>query len=303
MPGRIYVGTSSWVDKALIESGRFYPEEADDTPSRLAYYAQHFDLAEVDSTYYALPSSKNIERWASSVPDGFKFNVKVFGLFSQHPTRISSIPKSFRDDLPEPVAKKARVYYKDIPDEVRDELWTIYRRALRPMRDSGKLGAVLIDFPPWFVPSKENRDYLEHAKERLPDEDVLIEFRNRLWVDDDRSAAETFDLLRELQFGFCCVDEPRDLKSSFPPVVAVTAPVAAVRFRGRNAEHWEDKKASMADKLNWSYSEEELAEWLPRIEELAAGAGQVFLTINTKVDDQSVVNAALLQQVLGLRQG
>ena len=119
---------------------------------------------------------------------------------------------------------------------------------------------------PWFEKNKPR--YLEHVRERLLDDNVLIEFRNRLWVDDDRTAAETFDLLRELQLGFCCVDEPRDLKSSFPPVAEVTAPIAAVRFRGRNAERWEDKKASMSDKLNWTYSEEELAEWVPRVERL-----------------------------------
>jgi uncharacterized protein YecE (DUF72 family) len=300
MGARVYVGTSSWADRALVESGRFYPEELKDTPARLAYYAQRFNLAEVDSTYYALPSRKNIERWAGAVPAGFRFNVKAFSLFTQHPTRLSSIPKSFHDSLPEKSLKKARLYEKDVPPELTDELWRIFRGALRPMREASKLGAVLIDFPPWYVPSKPNRAYLARAREHLPEDEVIVEFRNRLWVEDGASAASTFDLLRELRCGFVCVDEPPGLKSSFPPVVAVTARVAAVRFRGRNAEHWEEKGASTDEKLNWLYTDGELSEWLPRIEELTRNAEELYLGFNTKAEDQSVVNAARLQRLLGI---
>jgi uncharacterized protein YecE (DUF72 family) len=296
---RIYIGTSSWTDRNLVASGRFYPEEAKDTETRLAFYAERFNLAEVDNTYYAFTSRKNTERWAGAVPDGFRFNVKAFALFTQHPTRLSSIPKSFHEALPAAVAKKARVYYKDVPQEVSDELWQIFRRTLDPMREAGKLGAILVDFPPWFVPSEANRAYLAHAREHLPDDNVLIEFRNHLWVADDATTASTFDLLRDLRCGFCCVDEPPGLKGSFPPVVAVTASAAAVRFRGRNAERWEDKAASMDERLDYLYSDEELSEWLPRIEQLAAEAEDVYLTMNTKNGDQGVVNAARLQRLLG----
>ncbi|MCH8994916.1 MAG: DUF72 domain-containing protein [Chloroflexi bacterium] len=300
MAARLYIGASSWADKSLVASGRFYPPELNDTPSRLAFYAERFNLAEVDSTYYALPSHRNIERWAGAVADGFRFNVKAFALFTQHPTRLSSIPKSFHEALPAQVRKKARVYYKDIPSEVRDELWQIFRRALQPMREGDKLGAILIDFPPWFVPSKENHQFIAHARERLPDDNVIVEFRNQLWVADDDTATATFDLLRELHCGFVCVDEPQGLKTSFPPTIAVTAPVAAVRLRGRNADRWEDKSASTEERLHWWYTDEELAEWLPRIEQLAGQAEELYLTFNTKAEDQSVVNAARLQRLLRL---
>jgi uncharacterized protein YecE (DUF72 family) len=298
MRAEIYLGTSSWADKSLVDSGLFYPPELKDTPSRLAYFAERFSLAEVDSTYYALPSRKNIERWAGAVPEGFRFSVKVFGLFSQHPTRLSSIPKSFHEALPADVAKKARVYYKDVPTDVCEELWGIFRGALHPMRDSGKLASILIDFPPWFVPSTANREFLAHARAHLPDDNVIIEFRNKLWVADDETAASTFGLLRELDCGFVCVDEPPGLDSSFPPVAAVTSSTAAVRFRGRNAEHWEEKRAPIEDKLNWWYTEQELSEWVPRIERLTVEADKVLLGFNTKHENQSVVNAMLLKKLL-----
>ncbi len=295
---RLYIGSSSWVDRNLVASGRFYPPELKDSEARLAFYAERFDLAEVDSTYYALPSRKNAERWAAAVPDGFRFNVKAFALFTQHPTRLSSIPKSFHEGLPPELLKKARVYYKDVPSEVSEELWRIFLGALQPLREAGKLGAILVDFPPWFVPSDANREFIAHARERVSDDQVVVEFRNHLWVADEVSADSTFALLRQLGCGFVCVDEPAGLKTSFPPVVAATAPAAAVRFHGRNAARWDDKSASTDERLDWWYTDDELSEWLPRIEQLAAEADEVYLTFNTKVDDQGVANARRLQQLL-----
>ncbi len=298
MAARVYIGASSWVDKALVASKRFYPPDAADTASRLAFYAERFNLAEVDSTYYALPSKRNTQRWADAVPEDFRFSVKAFALFTQHPTRLSSIPKSFHDELPPEVRKKARVYYKDVPPELSEKLWGIFLGALEPMREAGKLGAILLDFPPWFGPSEANRAYLEHARERLGDENVMVEFRNRRWVEDETSAASTFDLRRELGYGFVCVDEPPGLKSSFPPVVALTSSIGAIRFRGRNGERWEEKGVSTEERLNWWYSDEELSEWLPGVRQLAAEAEEVYLAFNTKAEDQSVVNAARLQRLL-----
>jgi len=126
-----------------------------------------------------------------------------------------------------------------------------------------------------------------------------VEFRNPLWVIDEATPVSTFALLRDLACGFVGVDEPPGLKSSLPPLVAVTAPIAAVRFRGRNAERWEDRAASTEQRLNWWYSDEELGEWLPRIRRLAAEAEEVYLTFSTK-GDQEVVNAGHLQRLLGL---
>ncbi len=299
MPGKIYIGTSSWAEKSLIDSGKFYPPEIKDTPSRLAYFAERFDLAEIDSTYYALPSRKNIDSWANAAPDGFRFNVKAYALFTQHPTPINAVPKSFREELPEELQKKTRLYEKDVPPEIVDELWRIFLRALQTMRDQQKLGAVLIDFPPWFVPSEPNREYIRRVRQHVLDDRIIVEFRNALWVADDESRKRTFALLRELECGFVSADEPQGLETSFPPVVGVTAPVAAVRFRGRNAERWEDKTAKTEEKLNWVYSDKELSEWVPRIRALANDADEVYVTFNTKAEDQSVVNAGKLQKLLG----
>jgi uncharacterized protein YecE (DUF72 family) len=299
MPARLYIGTSNWADRAFVASGLFYPPELKDTPSRLAYYAERFNFGEIDSTYYAFPSRKNAGSWADAVPDGFKFNVKAFALFTQHPTPTKSIPKSFREALPPEAAKKARVYFKDAPDAVGAEMASVFEKCIAPIAEAGKLGALLIDFPPWFVPSTENRAYLRKARELFPSEQVVVEFRDRRWADDE-TLPSTLELLRELSCGLCCVDEPPGLKESFPPIAAATASVALVRFRGRNAERFGDKKATMEERLSWWYTDEELSEWLPRIEQLRAEVDELYLAFNTKTDDQSVVNASKLQALLGM---
>lgn len=298
MPAQIYVGTSSWNSKSVIECGRFYPPGLKDASGRLSFYAQHFNLAELDSTYYALPSRRNTQRWAAAVPSEFRFNVKAFSLFSQHPTKLTAIPKSFHQALKPEVRQKPLLYYKDVPSEVSDELWRIFRGALDPLRQAGVLGTILVDFPPWFVPTDANRAHIGHVRERLPDDNILVEFRNSLWVADEATAGSTFSLLRDLGCGFVCVDEPLGLKSSFPPVVAVTAKVASVRFRGRNVQRWEDKSSSTEERLSWWYSDAELTPWLPRIQQLAAHSDAVYLSFSTKEEDQGVANAGRLQHLL-----
>jgi uncharacterized protein YecE (DUF72 family) len=93
--GDIRVGTASWTDKTLIESG-WYPPEANTPEKRLRYYARQFPLVEVDSSYYALPAERTVAAWATRTPAGFTFNVKSFSLFTHHPTRIAALPKDLR---------------------------------------------------------------------------------------------------------------------------------------------------------------------------------------------------------------
>src|SRR3954462_3436565 len=94
--GQVRVGTASWTDRTLIESG-WYPPEADTPEKRLRYYARKFPLVEVDATYYALPAEQTARFWTERTPAGFTFNVKAFSLFTQHPTRVASLPADLRE--------------------------------------------------------------------------------------------------------------------------------------------------------------------------------------------------------------
>ncbi len=118
---QILIGTASWTDKSLIDSGLFYPSEINAAEDRLRYYATQVPLVEVDSSYYALPSVRNSQLWSERTPEGFLFDIKAFRLFTQHQTPPSALTRDIRESMG-PIDKK-NVYYRDVPEELLDELW------------------------------------------------------------------------------------------------------------------------------------------------------------------------------------
>lgn len=142
----IKVGTASWTDKTLIDSKRFYPPGCSSAEARLRYYASQFPLVEVDSSYYAMPSGSNAALWVERTPPGFTFDIKAFRLFTGHQTARESFPKDIQAALSD--TGKKNLYYRDVPPEIRDELWRRYFEAIEPLRAAGKLGAVLFQFAP-----------------------------------------------------------------------------------------------------------------------------------------------------------
>ena len=297
MHERILVGTASWTDKSLIESGRFYPQEAKSPESRLQYYASQFPLVEVDSSYYGMPSERNAGLWVERTPDDFVFDVKAFSALTQHPTPLRSLPKDLREGLPAELRDKRNVYYNDLPQEVRDALWERFAAALLPLDSAGKLGVVLFQFPPWFLPGADSRRYLEEIKQRLPQYTPAIEFRNPYWFMDD-DTDRTLQFLRSLDLPFVSVDEPQSTRASVPPVVGVTGPVALVRFHGRNQEAWARRGATVAEKYDYLYSPEELRAWAPAIEQMASSARETHVIMNNCHDDKAVRNARELATIL-----
>lgn len=304
MTATILIGTCSWTDPTLVNSGRFYPPDVRTPEQRLRHYAEHYPLVEVDSSYYSLPSERNAALWVGRTPERFTFDIKTFRLLTQHPTPLSALPKNIREALPRGLIEENKnLYYKDLPEELRDGLWERFREAILPLDSAGKLGVVLFQFPPWFVPSPENYQYIETAKERLPQYEIAVEFRNPLWL-NERNQERTLRFLSAHQLPFVCVDAPQGLPNSLPPVTAVTAPVAVVRFHGRNREMWSKRGATVAERFNYLYSPDELREWVRPVERLAYEAEEVHLLFNNCYEDKAVRNAReLMQMLLPLEQG
>ena len=171
------------------------------------------------------------------------------------------------------------------------EAFVKFGRALTPLVERGKFGCVLAQFPYSFRPSPENREYLRTFRGLIADLPVVIEFRNARWL-----TPETAALLEENGLGFCCVDEPR-LKGLVPPVAKATGNVAYVRFHGRNAEKWWHHDEAW-ERYDYSYSEEELAEWVPKIRDLDAKAKHTFLQDSNPVKGQAVDTARQLRLLL-----
>jgi uncharacterized protein YecE (DUF72 family) len=295
---RLLVGTAGWTDRTLTAKGVFYPEAATTPEDRLRYYATRFPLVEVDATYYALPTRRMAEAWAERTPDDFTFDVKANALMTGHPTEVSRLPKEIRDALPPELAGKARIYAKDLPAELDEAVWATFLDALEPLRSSGKLGGVLLQYPRWFGPTRDNARLLVEAKRRLGDVTGTVEFRNRDWF-SDRLRERTLALLADNAIPFVMVDAPQGHRSSVPPIVAATSPrLAVLRLHGRRAETWETQKVSVAERFRYLYDRGELAEWLPRLEHAAAAAREVHVVFNNCYANYGTTNAAEMMEML-----
>jgi uncharacterized protein YecE (DUF72 family) len=290
----IRVGTASWTDKTLIDSG-WYPPEANNAERRLRYYARQFPLVEVDSSYYALPAEQTAAAWAHRSPRGFTFNIKAFSLFTQHPTRVAALPKDLRPPVEKAAGGKPNVYLKDVDPAVTDEAWERFLSALEPLRQTGRLGAILFQFPQWFVIGRARKEYILRVAERVAPRQVCIEFRNKTWMSED-NREETLKFLTDHQLPYVCVDEPQGYPSSVPPVLAATAPLAVVRMHG-HSDKWDS--SNIQEKFRYRYPEKELREWAPKVRALAADADTTHVLFNNCYADDAQVNARQLAALLG----
>lgn len=293
----IRIGTASWTDRPLVESGKFYPAWAKSAEDRLRFYASQFSLVEADTTYYALSPDATPRGWAARTPPGFVFDVKAFALFTEHPAVVSRLPQAVAEMLPADLASRKNLYRKDAPAPVVDYCWASFIDALRPLHETGKLGVVVFQFPKWVFPSRRTWDYFEEIRDRLGPYRAAIEFRNDVWMQAG-NREETLAKLGDLGFAYICVDEPQGFKSSVPPVVAATTDLAFVRFHGRNRETWEKRTTTSAERFDYWYGEDELAEWVPAVRQLLDQAPEVHLVMNTNNYDQGPANARMFAELL-----
>ena len=295
----VRIGTCSWADEAL--SKHWYPKGVP-AGERLAYYAQHFDTVEVDSTYYRLPAAPMVQRWAERTPDDFVMHVKAFGLMTRHPVKVEALPPDLRDEAP--VDDRGRV---ERPSRAfRGEVFRRFLEALEPLRTTGKLGGILFQFPSYVVCKDRSLDYLQWAREQLGEDEMLVEFRHVSWLDDEHRD-ETLRFLENIGAAHVIVDAPRieGAKNVVPTVSAMTSPTAYVRFHGRNADTWNKRVRSAAERFDYLYSEDELREWVEPLQELAGKSETVYAMFNnngrSNVGGETIAQAPVnAQQLKGL---
>src|SRR3982750_255794 len=178
--GKILVGTASWSDPGFVE--RWYPKGMK-AGERLGWYAQHFEMVEVNSTFYAVPDPRMVQRWSATTPDNFTFDVKLHQLLSRHSTQLKLLPPELQrraqaDD-------KGRV--KLSPD-IEEPLVTVFLPSLEPLRRDEKLGTLLLQLSPAFSPRKHQLDELDQVIAATREYQLAIEFRNRNWVTNEKLA-------------------------------------------------------------------------------------------------------------------
>jgi uncharacterized protein YecE (DUF72 family) len=225
----------------------------------LGFYARHFPVVEVNSTYYRIPPPRTLEQMEAKTPPGFGFLVKLHQDMTHKGT---TDPGPYRD----------------------------FHAALEPLRRAGKLRGLLAQFPWAFRFGEDGLRHLAFLRGAFPDDALHAEFRRAEW---DRPAV--FDFLKERGIGYCCVDEP-SLPGLMPARVATTTEVGYVRLHGRNAANWWGRGGG--DRYDYDYSEAELREWLQKIRELAAQAARTYVFFNNCHAGHAAANAMLMQEML-----
>jgi len=253
----IHIGTSGFQYDDWV--GTYYPEGLP-KEQWLTFFAQEFHTLEINFTYYRMPTARGLAGMARKVPDDFIFAVKATKEMTHARERDDAIFQQFRD-------------------------------ALTPLREQNKLGPILAQFPNSFRATPEGYSYLEYLDEQLSEEEVVVEFRHKEWLDQERGPA-TFELLQKLGLGFCCVDEP-----FFPRVVEVTSKTAYVRFHGRNYQKWW-KHEHAWERYDYTYTPEELQEWAPKIEQMDALAENTFVFSNNHYRAQGIDTARQMKLLL-----
>ncbi|MGH7932654.1 MAG: DUF72 domain-containing protein [Candidatus Binataceae bacterium] len=288
------VGTASWTDPSLVKSDLFYPPGVKTAEARLKFYAAHFPTVEVDSSYYALPSERNAQLWAERAPDDFIFNIKAFALLTRHAADTARLPKAIKEILPRDQRAARRI--KDPPAEVIDLAFAMFWSALKPLRDAGKLGKLLFQFPPYFTSRADNLDYIAALTHRMPGAEVAVEFRHPSWLIEGRRRADTMNFLRAHGLAFVSVDAPAG-STLVPSFLDATGPDAYVRFHGRNRDNWFKRDIEVAERYKYLYSERELDEWAGRLKRLK-DVSRAFVIFNNCYRNFGIMNASTMSQMM-----
>jgi uncharacterized protein YecE (DUF72 family) len=290
--GELRIGTSGW----SYPSGRgtwngvFYPPAARRRKNfdELAFYAEHFDTVEVNSTFYGQPREAVSRSWAKRTPADFDFSVKLYQKFTH--------PKMFEQTL------RRSLEAVDAGDDAVRELarpsdadLDAFRRGIDPLASAGKLGSVLAQFPPSFKSGPPEREYLAHLLAALAGYPVAVELRHRTWSDD---FAGTLDLLNGSGAAWVQIDEPKFRFSIRQNRLPNVKGFYYMRLHGRNAEQWwrHDKSE---DRYNYFYSDAELKEFSETADAARRIVKKAYLYTNNHFSAKSVANAAMIKKQLG----
>jgi uncharacterized protein YecE (DUF72 family) len=292
---RILFGTTSWADRGLVQAGTFYPRKTMKARERLGFYASRFPVTEVATTFRFPPTPELCAQWVERSPEGFQFDIRVWSLLTGAPTMPDSLWPDLQAAVPARHQDSRRLYAGHLPAAVLDECWDRFVHALEPLRRSGRLGVLVLQYPGWFSPRPESWAELAVTARRLAGYRVAVELRSPKWLADDGEGSHESQLewLEEHGLAYVCVDGPGAGPRAGCGMVAATADVAVVRFIGRRRveeEPWT---------YPYRYREDELAAWVGRLAELARSSAEVHVLMDNCWGSDAVDNAALLARLVG----
>jgi uncharacterized protein YecE (DUF72 family) len=291
MPSKLRIGTSGWSYPTGrgTWNGVFYPRRRPKRFDELAYYAEHFDTVEVNSTFYSQPRPEVCRGWAARTPSGFEFAVKLYQKFTHPRMYEERVAKALFDvvrDDPSVVQELVRPTDADLDE---------FRAGIDPVAAAGKLGALLAQFPPSFKDSEPTRDYLTSLLRAFAGYPVAVELRHRSWSDH---IADTLSLLNSFGAAWVQIDEPKfrfSIRQNYLPNVRG---FYYMRLHGRNAEKWWRHEKS-EDRYDYLYSADELQEFAETADAARRLVKKAYLYTNNHFSAKAVANAAMIKQQLG----
>ena len=295
----IRVGTSGWSYPGGrgTWNGVFYPAKGGRARGfdELTFYARWFDVVEVNSTFYGQPRAPVTAKWAERTPAGFEFAVKLYQKFTH--------PAMFRETAAE-AAPEADAAWLDETGTVRPADVDEFRAGIEPLATAGKLGPLLVQFPPSFTATPEAIDYLGWLLRTFGEYSLAVELRHRTWSDQ---GAETAGLLAAYGAAWVLIDEPKfefSIRQQWRGRAgggsrsAEAEELAYTRFHGRNAAEWW-RHAAAEDRYNYLYSERELRPFAAAAVAAGAALKKAYLFFNNHFSAQGVANAVQLRRQLG----
>ena len=295
----IRVGTASWSEPEFVKA-QWYPK-ALAAGQRLPYYAQQFDMVELNSSFYAIPAARMCARWVEQTPDGFLFDVKCHRLLSRHATKADALPKDLREAAE--TTDRGNVI---LTPSLEKEVAARFLAELAPLERVGKLGALLLQMTPGFAPRTADLTALEPLLRQLKGSAdqlrrVVLELRHHDWL-DARHRERTAAFLREVGVTLASIDgPPADAKhfTIMPALDEITEPrLAYLRLHGRDAKAYLTGK-TVAERFHYDYSDAELGEVADRAQDLAGRVDEVHVVFNNNARDFAPRAAERLRQRLG----
>ncbi|TDM41847.1 DUF72 domain-containing protein [Macrococcoides goetzii] len=268
----IYIGLTGWGDHDLLYADLTNKNE------KLYHYGAHFPIVELDATYYSVQPERNIQKWIKETPDNFKFIVKIHQALTGH-AAVEDFAAS------------------------RVELIEQFKTMLQPIYDAGKLGCLLIQFPPWYDCTTVNINYIIYLKNHFKQFPISIEFRNDSWFTSDMKE-HTLNFLYEQQLIHSVCDEPQAGRGSIPFVNRITHEDALVRLHGRNVVGWTKKDLSDQEwrdvRYLYDYNESELKFLAKELQILNQKARNVYVVFNNNSGGHAAGNAKRMCEILNI---
>jgi uncharacterized protein YecE (DUF72 family) len=257
----IRIGTAGWQYRDW--AGIVYPKPKPRGFDELSFLTGFFNTVEINSSFYGPPRRSAAKTWVerASANSHFRFTAKLWKGFTHERNATAEDERLFKDGM-------------------------------APLAESGRLGALLAQFPWSYRNDPENRMYLRRLRNRFAEYPLVLEVRHGSWIIPD-----FLDELAEWGVGLCNIDQPL-FRRSVKPAAVTTSETGYVRLHGRNYKQWFSKTADVRERYDYLYSAGELEPWVDRIKTIAEDAQDTYVVTNNHNLGKAVVNGLELTALL-----